>query len=134
MAAKVLKRGTPRVVNRAATALRLAAWSLIRSRSALGAKSLRPSLTIDSGRMTLVFYRCDLKVACYRGERTSSRAGVAPAEGQRLSRRTITSTIGIVSGEPTTPEQIATQRALSEVYFTLHVDNRRQVPAGGRPK
>lgn len=63
MAAKVLKRGTPRVVNRAATALRLAAWSLIRSRSALGAKSLRPSLTIDSGRMTLVFYRCDLKVA-----------------------------------------------------------------------
>jgi len=55
-------RGTPRVVNRAATALRLAAWSLIRSRSALGAMSLRPSLTIDSGRMTLVFYRCDLKV------------------------------------------------------------------------
>ena len=31
-------------------------------------------------------YRLD----CYRGERTSSRAGVAPAEVQRLSRRTIT--------------------------------------------
>src|SRR5438067_11203755 len=30
---------------------------------------------------------------CYRVERTSSRAGVAPAEVQRLSRRTITSTI-----------------------------------------
>jgi hypothetical protein len=27
---------------------------------------------------------------CYRAERTSSRAGVAPAEVQRLSRRTIT--------------------------------------------
>jgi transposase len=38
---KVLKRGTRRVVNRAATALRLAAWSLIRSRSALGAKFRR---------------------------------------------------------------------------------------------
>ena len=33
---KVLKRGTRHVVNRAATALRLAAWSLFRSRSALG--------------------------------------------------------------------------------------------------
>jgi hypothetical protein len=29
---------------------------------------------------------------CYRVERTSSRAGVAPAEAQRLSRRTITPT------------------------------------------
>lgn len=38
---KVLKRGTRRVVNRAATALRLAAWSLIRSQSALGAKFRR---------------------------------------------------------------------------------------------
>jgi len=27
---------------------------------------------------------------CYRVERTSSRAGVAPAEVQRLSRRTVT--------------------------------------------
>jgi transposase len=33
---KVLKRGTRQVVNRAATALRLAAWNLIRSQSALG--------------------------------------------------------------------------------------------------
>ena len=33
---KVLKSGTRHVVNRAATALRLAAWSLIRSQSALG--------------------------------------------------------------------------------------------------
>jgi hypothetical protein len=30
---------------------------------------------------------------CYRVERTSSRAGVAPAEVQRLSRRTVTPTI-----------------------------------------
>ena len=35
---KVLNRGTRQVVNRAATALRLAAWSLIRSQSALGAQ------------------------------------------------------------------------------------------------
>jgi transposase len=33
---KVLKRGTRHVVNRAATALRMAAWSLFRSQSALG--------------------------------------------------------------------------------------------------
>ena len=38
---KVLKRGTRPVLNRAATALRLAARSLIRSRSALGAKFRR---------------------------------------------------------------------------------------------
>ncbi len=34
--------------------------------------------------------RCRLD--CYRVERTSSRAGVAPAEVQRLSRRTVTTT------------------------------------------
>lgn len=38
---KVLKRGTRQVINRAATALRLAAWSLIRSQSALGANFRR---------------------------------------------------------------------------------------------
>jgi transposase len=38
---KVLKRGTRHVVNRAATALRLAAWGLLRSQSALGAKFRR---------------------------------------------------------------------------------------------
>jgi transposase len=38
---KILKRGTRQVVNRAATALRLAAWSLIRSQSALGANFRR---------------------------------------------------------------------------------------------
>jgi transposase len=38
---KVLKRGTRKVVNRAATALRLAASNLIRSQSALGAKFRR---------------------------------------------------------------------------------------------
>jgi transposase len=38
---KVLKRGTRQIVNRAATALRLAAWSLIRSQSALGANFRR---------------------------------------------------------------------------------------------
>lgn len=38
---KVLKRRTRRVVNRAATALRLAAWCLLRSQSALGAKFRR---------------------------------------------------------------------------------------------
>lgn len=38
---KILKRGTRKVVNRAATALRMAAWNLIRSQSALGAKFRR---------------------------------------------------------------------------------------------
>jgi transposase len=38
---KVLKRGTRKVVNRATTALRLAAWSLLRSQSALGANFRR---------------------------------------------------------------------------------------------
>jgi transposase len=38
---KVLKRGTRHVVNRAATALRIAAWNLLRSQSALGAKFRR---------------------------------------------------------------------------------------------
>jgi transposase len=38
---KVLKRGTRQVVNRAATAFRLAAWNLIRSQSALGANFRR---------------------------------------------------------------------------------------------
>jgi transposase len=38
---KVLKSGTRHVVNRAATALRLAVWSLIRSQSALGANFRR---------------------------------------------------------------------------------------------
>jgi hypothetical protein len=37
--------------------------------------------------------RClDCRFDCYRVERTSSRAGVAPAEVQRLSRRTVTTT------------------------------------------
>ena len=38
---KVLKRGTRQVTNRAATALRMAAWSLLRSQSALGANFRR---------------------------------------------------------------------------------------------
>jgi len=38
---KVLKRGTRHVVNRASTAFRLAAWGLLRSQSALGAKFRR---------------------------------------------------------------------------------------------
>jgi len=38
---KILKRGTRQVVNRAATAFRLAAWSLIRSQTALGANFRR---------------------------------------------------------------------------------------------
>jgi transposase len=38
---KVLKRGTRHVINRAATALRMAAWSLFRSQSALGANFRR---------------------------------------------------------------------------------------------
>ena len=37
----MLKRGTRQVVNRASTALRLAAWGLLRSQSALGAKFRR---------------------------------------------------------------------------------------------
>ena len=38
---KVIKRGTKKVVNRAATALRLSAQTLLRSKSALGAKFRR---------------------------------------------------------------------------------------------
>src|SRR5579862_1290477 len=38
---KILKSGTRQVVNRAATAFRLAAWTLIRSQSALGANFRR---------------------------------------------------------------------------------------------
>ena len=38
---KVLKRGTRHVINRAATALRMAAWSLFRNQSALGANFRR---------------------------------------------------------------------------------------------
>jgi transposase len=38
---KVIKRGTRHVVNRASTALRLSAWGLLRSQSALGAKFRR---------------------------------------------------------------------------------------------
>ncbi len=38
---KALKRGTRRVVKRASTALRLAAWGLLRSQSAWGAKLRR---------------------------------------------------------------------------------------------
>jgi AraC-like DNA-binding protein len=34
---------------------------------------------------------------CYRVERTSSRAGVSPAEVQRLSRRTVTPTIDLAT-------------------------------------
>ena len=45
---KILKRGTRRVINRAATALRLAAWSLIRSQSALGAKFRRLRSKLDT--------------------------------------------------------------------------------------
>ncbi len=41
---------------------------------------------------------------CYRVERTSSRAGVAPAEVQRLSRRTVTPTIrGQITNQSHTP-------------------------------
>jgi len=35
------------------------------------------------------------RLDCYRVERTSSRTGVAPAEVQRLSRRTVTPTTGL---------------------------------------
>src|SRR4029434_2904299 len=37
--------------------------------------------------------RLSRRFDCYRVERTSSRAGVTPAEVQRLSRRTIASTM-----------------------------------------
>jgi hypothetical protein len=46
-------------------------------------------------------FRClRCRLDCYRVERTSSRAGVSPAEVQRLSRRTITPTIANVSTLP----------------------------------
>ena len=62
---KVLKRGTRRVVNRAATALRLAAWNLIRSQSALGAKFRRlrsrlgapKAITAMAHRLARLIYR-----------------------------------------------------------------------------
>ena len=47
---------------------------------------------------------------CYRVERTGSRAGVAPAEVQRLSRRTVTPTMRTCpSGDPLMAHQILSQ-------------------------
>lgn len=62
---RVLKRGTRQVVNRAATALRLAAWNLIRSQSALGAKFRRlrarlgapKAITAMAHHLARLFYR-----------------------------------------------------------------------------
>jgi tellurite resistance protein len=62
---KVLKRGTRRVVNRAATALRIGAWNLIRSQSALGAKFRRlraplgapKAITAMAHQLARLFYR-----------------------------------------------------------------------------
>jgi hypothetical protein len=52
-----------------------------------------PSDPLHRGLRQLCCLRCRLD--CFRVERTSSRAGVAPAEVQRLSRRTVTPTIGL---------------------------------------
>lgn len=62
---KVLKRGTRRVINRAATALRLAARSLMRSQSALGANFRRlrqklgapKAITAMAHKLARLFYR-----------------------------------------------------------------------------
>ena len=62
---KVLKRGTRRVINRAATALRLAATTLIRSRSYLGAQYRRlrtklgapKAITAMANRLARLIYR-----------------------------------------------------------------------------
>ena len=50
-----------------------------------------PSDPLHRGLRQLCCLRCRLD--CYRVERTSSRAGVSPAEVQRLSRRTVSPTI-----------------------------------------
>ena len=52
---------------------------------------------------------------CYRVERTSSRAGVAPAEVQRLSRRTITTTIWWTKFDSAGPVEAAIKFQYSEV-------------------
>jgi transposase len=62
---KVLKRGTRQVVHRASTALRLAAWGLLRSQSALGAKFRRlrsrlgapKAITAMAHRLARLIYR-----------------------------------------------------------------------------
>jgi hypothetical protein len=60
------------------------------------------------------------RLDCYRVERTSSRAGVAPAEVQRLSRRTVT---------PTTDDsnQGPALNLWTEVAWTLQSDEGRLV-------
>jgi hypothetical protein len=51
-------------------------------------RSRHATLSIESSDSFVAFH---CRFDCYRVERTSSRAGVAPAEVQHLSRRTITS-------------------------------------------
>ena len=69
---------------------------------------------------------------CYRVERTSSRAGVAPAEVQRLSRRTVTSArhvacLRLINGVVGTPsvyrkrDSAIAERAAEEEKRPIHV-------------
>src|SRR5262252_2407215 len=62
---------------------------------------------------------------CYRVERTSSRAGVAPAEVQRLSRRTFSP-----NNERSLAFSTANQEALLYVLAKLR-ENRRPTVEGG---
>ncbi len=55
---------------------------------------------------------------CYRVERTSSRAGVTPAEVQRLSRRTVTP----IDDYTSRPE--CTHGAIRETFWRLSIDQR----------
>jgi transposase len=82
---QVLKRGTRRVVNRAATALRIGAWNLIRSQSALGAKFRRlrarlgapKAITAMAHQLARLFYRMLKFGAAYVDKNTTKPNAVS---------------------------------------------------------
>jgi hypothetical protein len=82
--------GLPCVTVRSAPATTFSGPASVQSRYGLHAHRVakRP---LHRKRRQLRCLRC--RFDCYRVERTSSRAGIAPAEVQRLSRRTITPAI-----------------------------------------
>ena len=93
---KILKRGTRQVVNRAATDLRLAAWSLIRSQSALGANFRRlrsklgapKAITAMAHKLAQLIYRM-LKFGNEYGRQRNGRLRIKIREHQMkwLSRQ-----------------------------------------------
>ena len=64
---------------------------------------------------------------CYRVERTSSRAGVAPAEVQRLSRRTVTTVINSLGFQRPNLAGYIVAIALLSTRLSYE-DNRANVP------